>query len=293
MAVTRSAPNYANYDEAKANPYPTLPDALVLKNGQPVTTADMWWNQRRPEIVEDFDREVYGRLPKEIPNVNWEVTNTTNGMNGNVPTITKTIVGHVDNSSYPAITVNIGLTLTVPANATGPVPVMMVFGGGFGGGFGRGGAAGGAAAPGAQGNGAAPGPAAKSGAAPAQGDASSPAAAPGQTAQNTPSTPPGAAPGNRGFGRGPGGFGGGPAWQQQALTKGWGYASLNTGSIQADNGGGLTQGIIGLCNKGQPRKVDDWGVLRAWAWGASRALDYFETDKSVDAKQVGFEGHSR
>jgi hypothetical protein len=55
----------------------------------------------------------------------------------------------------------------------------------------------------------------------------------------------------------------------------------------------LTRGIIGLCNKGQPRKLDDWGALRAWAWGASRALDYFETDKSVDAKQVGIEGLSR
>ena len=64
-------------------------------------------------------------------------------------------------------------------------------------------------------------------------------------------------------------------------------------SIQADNGAGLTQGIIGLVNKGQPRKLDDWGTLAAWGWGASRALDYFETDKAVDAKQVGLEGHSR
>ena len=77
------------------------------------------------------------------------------------------------------------------------------------------------------------------------------------------------------------------------LAKGWGYAILIPTSIQADNGAGLTEGIIGLCNKGQPRKVDDWGALRAWAWGASRALDYFETDKAVDAKQVGIEGHSR
>jgi hypothetical protein len=77
------------------------------------------------------------------------------------------------------------------------------------------------------------------------------------------------------------------------LAKGWGYAVLTPGSIQADNGWGLTLGIIGLMNKGQPRKVDDWGALRAWAWGASRALDYFETDKSVDAKRVGLEGHSR
>jgi len=77
------------------------------------------------------------------------------------------------------------------------------------------------------------------------------------------------------------------------LARGWGYAIIRPNSIQADNGAGLTQGIIGLCNKGQPRKADDWGSLRAWAWGASRALDYFETDKSVDAKRVGIEGHSR
>ena len=86
---------------------------------------------------------------------------------------------------------------------------------------------------------------------------------------------------------------GAPNWQQQVLAKGWGYAIIVANSIQADNGAGLTEGIIGLCNKGQPRRLDDWGALRAWAWGASRALDYFETDKSVDAKQVGLEGHSR
>jgi hypothetical protein len=226
-----NAPNYANYDESKANPYPNLPDPLVLKNGQKVTTAEMWWNQRRPEIVEDFDREIYGRVPKDTPKVNWEVTGTTNEKNGEVPIIAKQLVGHVDNSLYPAITVDIRLTLSTPADAKGPVPVIMEFGFG-GGGFGGG-----------------------------------------------------------GFGRA--GRGGGPTWQQQVLAKGWGYAFIQPNSIQADNGAGLTQGIIGLCNKGQRRKVDDWGALRAWAWGASRALDYFETDKSVNAKQVGIEGHSR
>jgi hypothetical protein len=50
---------------------------------------------------------------------------------------------------------------------------------------------------------------------------------------------------------------------------------------------------LGLINKGQTRKPDDWGSLRAWAWGAGRALDYFETDKSVNAKKVAIEGHSR
>ena len=68
-----NSPFYANYDEAKANPFPNLPDALTLKNGEKVTTAEMWWQQRRPEIVEDFDREIYGRVPENTPNVNWEV----------------------------------------------------------------------------------------------------------------------------------------------------------------------------------------------------------------------------
>ncbi len=216
-----------NYDEAKANPYPDLPDPLVLKNGKKVTTAKMWWSQRRPQIVEDFDREVYGRVPKKTPRVNWVVINTSS-VNGDVPIITKQIVGHVDNSSYPQITVDIQLTLTVPANATGAVPVIMEFGGIGGAGRGAG------------------------------------AARPI-----------------------------GPTWQQQVLAKGWGYASLLPSSIQADNGAGLTQGIIGLVNKGQRRKADDWGALRAWSWGASHALDYFETDKSVDAKRMGIEGHSR
>jgi hypothetical protein len=219
----------ANVDESKATPYPDLPDPLVLKNGQKVTTAEVWTKQRRAEIVEDFDREVYGRVPKETPKVKWEVTSTDKQMVGDVPVITKQIVGHVDNSSYTHIIVDIQLTLTTPEKATGPVPVIMEFGFIFGG--------------------------------------------------KGPKGPP--------VGKGP------PSWQQQVLAKGWGYAILSPNSIQADNGAGLTKGIIGLCNKGQPRKIDDWGALRAWAWGASRALDYFETDKAVDARQVGIEGLSR
>jgi hypothetical protein len=85
----------------------------------------------------------------------------------------------------------------------------------------------------------------------------------------------------------------GPTWQQQVLARGWGYAQIVPNSIQADNGAGLTSGIIGLVNKGQPRKLDDWGALSAWGWGASRALDYFETDKAVDATRVAIQGHSR
>jgi hypothetical protein len=243
------ATNSANYEESKANPYPDLPDPLTLKNGKKVTTPEMWWNERRPEIVEDFDREIYGRVPRDVPRVNWDVTSTTKEKNGDADVITKKLVGHVDNSSYPLISVDIQLTLSTPAQASGPVPVMMEFG--FGG-FGRGGFG---------------------------------AMTKGATKGATKAAP---RPG------GPGGFGGGgPTWQQQLLAKGWGYAIVVPNTIQADNGAGLTKGIVGLCNKGRPRKPDDWGALRAWAWGASRALDYFETDKAVDARHVGIEGLSR
>jgi hypothetical protein len=230
------SPNAANFDEAKVTPY-SLPDSLVLNDGQKVTSPKTWWKKRRPEIVEYFDREIYGRVPMNTPKVYWEVTSTSKEKVGDVPVITKKLVGHVDNSAYPLISVDIQLTLTTPANAAGPVPVIMEFG-------------------------------------------LSPetlAALKKRFTDEQWAT----------F------VGNGPPWQQQVLAKGWGYAVLIPTSVQADNGEGLTQGIIGFVNKGQPRKLDDWGALRAWAWGASRAIDYFETDKAVDAKQVGIEGLSR
>jgi hypothetical protein len=240
-----SAPNAANYDESKATIYPSLPDPLLTQDRRRVDSPELWWNVRRPEIVELFDREVYGRIPENVPAVRWEVISTTEGTSGDIPIITKELVGHVDNSSYPHITVDIQMNVTTPAKATGPVPVIMQFSGGF---FFR------------------PRPA------------------------NTDAR--GNQQGRGRFG-GRGGFPRGPDWRNMVLQQGWGYAAINTSSVQADNGAGLTKGIVGLVNKGQPRKPDEWGALRAWAWGASRALDYFESDPAVDAKQVGLEGHSR
>ena len=227
------APNAANYDPAKANPYPDLPDVLTLKNGKKVTSAAMWLNQRRPEIMEDFDREVLGRVPKNVPKVTWTTAETVRAEVGGIPVVGKRLVGHVDNSAYPAINVDIQMTLVTPADSKARVPVLMMFGGG-----------------------------------------GLPGAAAGKAAK---APPPGSDPPST----------------EQLIAAGWGYASINPGSIQADNGAGLTKGIIGLVNKGQARKPDDWGSLRAWAWGAARGLDYLETEASVDSKRVGIEGVSR
>lgn len=213
-------------NEATANPYKeTMPDLLTFKDGTKVKTADQW-PKRRGEIVEEFEREVYGRIPKNVPKVEWEVTNTAEGESNGIATVTKTLTGRVDNSAFPQIEVTIQANFTVPKHAAGKLPILLQFGFGFGG------------KPGA------------------------------------PSRP--------------------NSWTQQAIDKGWAYGTIMPASIQGDNGR-LREGIIGLTNKGQPRKPDDWGALRAWAWGVSRLVDYFDAhpDSGVDPSKVCITGVSR
>lgn len=269
-----SAPNHANYDTTKADPCPQLPDILTTKNGEKVATADRWWKVRRPEIVEDYESEIYGRIPKNVPKVRWEVRVTDREfISFFTPVVAKEIIGHVDNSQYPLINVDIKMMLVLPANVRGPVPVLMMFGW----------------------NPSFPAPTQPS---PDDMDKLN-AVVREMMIKTDPSVKaifdkyPAYTPITRlpfpGFTATPGD----PSPTQQLVQAGWGYLTLDAGSIQADNGDGLTRGIIGLVNKGQPRKPDDWGALRAWSWGAARALDYLETDSLVDSKKVGIEGVSR
>jgi hypothetical protein len=222
--VRSSWGNWSNYDETKADRYP-LPDALVLKDGTTVKDSDTWWKKRRPEILTDFQTEIYGHIPSGAPAVTWEITETDpQAVEGKA--VMRRVVGHIDNHRYPAAHPTINLVLYTPVNANAPVPVLVALNGGF---IWHGSA-----------------------------DASA-----------------------------------GPDALHQVLAKGWGYATFNTGTVQADSGGGLTLGIIGLMNEGQPRQPADWGALAAWSWGLSQAIDYFETDKAVDAIRLGLEGHSR
>ena len=269
-----SAPNHANYDEALANPCPQLPDILTTHAGKKITTADGWWSVRRPELLADFERELYGREPKQTPGVTWTAKITDKEFVGRIPVIAKQLVGRVDNRAYPLIDVTINAVLVLPQNVKGPVPVLIMFG------F----------------------PTLPAPAQPAPADLEKiNTAFKTLMIQTDPSLkalfdrypayqPITRLPGPNFFAPAP--TGESPP-TEQLLAAGWGYCTLEAGSIQADNGAGLTRGIIGLVNQGQPRQPDDWGALRAWGWGASRLLDYLTTEPQVNARQVGIEGVSR
>ena len=116
------SPYAANYDESKANPFPVLPEILRTNAGKKVTTAKQWWEVRRPEIVEGFESEVYGRVPANVPGVTWTVEAEEIEMVGMMRAKAKQLRGHVDNSACPSIHVDIKMVVVTPANAKGPVP---------------------------------------------------------------------------------------------------------------------------------------------------------------------------
>lgn len=220
-----AAPNAANSDESKVY-YENVPDPLVFESGKPVKKVKDW-EERKAELFELFDREIYGRTPKNLPDVKWELVWEKDTLIGSIEATYKKLKGIVDNSSFPSISVAIDFEYGVPKNVGKSVPLVMEFGWIWPAGMQR------------------------------------------------PPAPPG------------------PSWQEQVLAKGWGFGVIIPTSFQADNGAGLRAGIIGLVNKGEPRKSDDWGTLKAWGWGAGRALDLLEKDPKVKADLVTIEGLSR
>jgi hypothetical protein len=163
-----------------------------------------------------------------VPKVTWQVVSVRNDTQGGIPVVIKTLLGHVDNSADPAITVNIELILTTPAHASGPVPVMLEI-----------------------------------------------------SFEGYPGAKPPALPEM--------------GWRQLVLARRLGlchpapdfaFSRIMPPGLRRASSAWWTAA-------GRAARTDEWGTIRAWAWGASRALDYFETDKSVDAHQIGIEGHSR
>ncbi len=211
----------ANYDELIANPYLVYPDPLQTFDGKKVESSEDWFKIRRPELLKEFEDNFYGHIPSDVPAVNWVVVKEENQLIGDIPCITRQLLGVVDNSSCPDIKVEIKAEVSWPEKALKDLPVIVEYGFMMG---------------------------------------------------NMPQR---------------------SSWKEMVVERGWAACTIVPTSYQADGGHGLRQGIIGLCNKGGFRKPDDWGSIRAWAWGVSRLIDYFEAEPLFDASKVAVEGNSR
>ncbi len=234
-----------NYDEAKVGNY-SLPDPLRLNNGKPVSDARAWYSKRRPEIVEMFETQQYGRAPSRPPDESFEIVDKgTPALNGKAIRKQVTIYLTKDKAGP-----SIDLLIYLPAAASKPAP--MFFSINFGA---------------------------------VQNAVDDPGIKPEtiwDPKTNTRITPPA----GRGFGR---------INAEDLLDAGFGVATYYYGDIDPDYLAGFPNGIRARYLKpGQTdRAPDDWGSIAAWAWGMSRVEDYFETDKSIDAKRVAIHGVSR
>lgn len=233
-----------NYEEARVGDY-KLPDLLMLANGKPVRDAKTWNEKRRPEIVRLFEENQYGRSPGRPAAMSFDVFDKgTPALDGKAVRRQVTIYFSADKAGP-----KMDLLVYVPANATGPVPLLLNL-----------------------------------------------SFSANATTVNDPGVKVGEVWG-RDKKKVPAGQG--PNFGRinvaRLMDAGFGFATVYYGDIDPDFLGGVPSGVRSLYLKaGQTEPApDEWGSISAWAWGLSRAIDYLETDKGVDAKRVAILGVSR
>jgi len=109
----RSAPNAANYDEARVGPVPPLPALLVAGNGRPVANSRAW-RSRRAEIMRLADSQMYGRVPASAPAIHWLLTAVERREIGGVAVVTHRYIGNAARSGLDSPPLAINLTLNIP-----------------------------------------------------------------------------------------------------------------------------------------------------------------------------------
>ena len=231
----------------------TLPDALVCDDGTPVTSPEMWRNRRRGEILSLFEQQVYGQTPTRRIESTVEVTSLETGGLDNLATRKEIAIRFTDHPDGPAL----HLLIYLPANAEGPCPIFL--GLNF---FGN------------------------HSIHPDPGISLSTAWMRSSDEHHIVNNR--ATEASRGTVA--------RRWPVEAiLARGYGLATLYSGDLDPDYDDGFQNGIHPLFYQGgQTRPAsDEWGAIGAWAWGLSRALDYFETDDAIDPQRVAVMGHSR
>ena len=211
-----------NYYEVKVPDY-TLPDVLTLNNGTKVISESQWNNIRRPEIIELFRKNMFGRVPKTPYREEFKVVSTNkNALQGMATQKQIEIIIHREDKSLL-----IHLTLMTPNGKLRPVPTFLLID-------------------------------------------------PWYYQKNS------------------------PDWKEkieywpvnEAIKRGYGMAIFDATDLDPDSFDNFKNGIHGLLDN-IPRPDDAWGTIAAWAWGASRCMDYLVTDKDVAAGLVAVVGHSR
>ena len=231
----------------------TLPDPLVLTSGEKVVDAKTWQEKRRPEILKLFEEQVYGRSPQPRADMSFEVASVDKQALDRKAIRKEVTVYFSADKAGPQMSVLIYL----PAKATGPTPTFVAYN--------------------FHGN-------------------------------HTIHTDPGitlskswmrkndekgvkdnrATEASRGTSS--------SRWAiDMILDRGYGLATIYYGDVDPDFDDDFQNGVHPLFNKpGQTKPAaDEWGSIAAWAWGLSRAMDYFETDDDIDHKHVAVMGHSR
>ena len=245
-------PQGFNYDETKVPSF-TLPDPLVLADGEKVVDAKTWREKRRGEILELFEEQVYGRSPKPRDDMSFEVTSVDKQALGGKAVRKQVTVYFSDQKTGPQMSVLIYL----PAKATGPTPTFLAYN--FSGNHSV------HADPGIQ--------LSKSW---MRNDAKK-----GITEHVATEASRGASSSRWAIDR--------------ILDRGYALATIYYGDVDPDFDDDFQNGVHPLFNKPGQKKpaADEWGSIAAWAWGLSRAMDYFETDDDIDHKHVAVMGHSR
>ena len=240
------------YDEAKV-PAIVLPDPLVMNNGERVRDARTWSEQRRPEILEMYRSQVFGRVPAGAPVVAARVDSVdTRALGGRAIRKLVTITFGRDPDARTA-----RLLLYLPSGSKRPAPVFL--GLSF---------------------------------APVQTLSADPGVPIEGQWERIPDTKQIARAVPVDSSRGTSAS----RWQlDMVLERGYGLAAIYYGDIEPDFADGMRLGVRGLPagTGGAEPAPDEWGAISAWAWALSRAMDYLETDRDVDANRVAVVGHSR